>query len=335
MKLLASALVLVASAGLLHAAKNLEIYFIDVEGGQATLFVPPGGETMLIDTGWGGFNRRDAERIAAAAKAAGVKRIDYLLVTHFHTDHVGGVAQLSEKLPIRNFVDHGASVETEKPAQVLFNSYVAYRDKGKHIQVKPGDTVPIKELDVHVVSAGGEAIASALPGAGKPNPECAGFHKMEADKSENAQSVGVIVQFGNFSLADLGDLTWNKEYDLVCPNNKLGTVDTFVVSHHGANSSNSPQLVRALAPRAAIMENGAKKGGTVEAWQVLRDAPSIQEIWQLHFSVAGGKDHNPADTFIANVDEVCEGKWLRMTAMKDGSFTIDNSRNKFQKTYVK
>ena len=132
-----------------------------------------------------------------------------------------------------------------------------------------------------------------------------------------------------------GDLTWNKEYDLVCPNNKLGTVDAFVVSHHGTNSSNSPQLVRALAPRAAIMENGAKKGGSAEVWQTLHDAPGLQDVWQLHFAVAGGKDHNTADTFIANIDEVCEGKWLHMTAMKDGTFTIENSRNKHQKTYTK
>jgi len=335
MKLLLKAVLWIATASLLPAAKNLEIYFIDVEGGQATLLVPPGGETLLIDTGWGGFNRRDAGRIAAAAKSAGVKRIDYLLITHFHADHVGGVPQLSEKLPIRNFVDHGSSVETGKAAEVLFNSYAAYRAKGKHIPVKPGDTIPVKDLDVRVVSAGGETIASPLPGAGKPNPLCADFHKMDADKTENAQSVGIVVQFGEFRLADLGDLTWNKEYDLVCPNNKLGTVDAFVVSHHGTNSSNSPQLVRALAPRAAVMENGAKKGGTPEVWQTLHDAPGLQDLWQLHFAVAGGKDHNSADPFIANIDEACEGKWLKMTAMKDGTFTIENSRNKYQKTYTK
>jgi competence protein ComEC len=335
MKLLLKAVLLLAGASVLPAAKNLEIYFIDVEGGQATLMVSPGGESMLVDTGWGGFNRRDAERIAAAAKKAGVKRIDYLVITHFHADHVGGVAQLAEKLPIRNFVDHGTSVETGKPGEILFNAYVAQRDKGKHITVKPGDTIPVKDLDVRVVSAAGETLASALPGAGKPNPECATFKRLDVDKSENAQSVGFIVQFGAFRLADLGDLTSNKEYELVCPNNKLGTVDAFIVSHHGTNTSNSPQLVRALAPRAAVMENGAKKGGTVEVWQTLHDAPGLQDVWQLHFSVPGGKDHNAADSFIANTDEVCEGKWLHMTAMKDGSFTIENSRNKHQKTYAK
>ncbi len=335
MKLLLNAFLLVATAGLLPAAKNLEVYFVDVEGGQATLMVSPGGESMLIDTGWGGFNRRDAERIAAAAKAAGVKRIDFLLITHYHADHVGGVAQLAEKLPIRTFIDHGPTVETGKPAEILFNSYAAHREKGTHVQAKPGDTVPVRDLDVRVVAAGGAVLAGPLPGAGQPNPACATFKKMEEDRTENAQSIGIVVQFGAFRLADLSDLTWNKEYDLVCPNNNLGTVDAFVVSHHGAASSNSPQLVRALAPRAAIMENGAKKGGSSEVWQTLHDAPGLQDVWQLHFFVGGGKDHNAADSFIANLDDPCEGKWLHMTAMKDGSFTIVNARNKHQKTYTK
>jgi competence protein ComEC len=335
MKLLGSVVLLLAAATALPAAKNLEVYFIDVEGGQATLFAPPGGDALLIDTGWGGFNRRDAGRIAAAAKSAGVKRIDYLLITHFHTDHVGGVAQLAEKLPIRNFVDHGASVETDKAAEVLFGRYNEFRSKGNHIQVKPGDKIPVKGLDVTVVSAGGETLAGPLAGAGQPNPECANFKKMDPDTSENAQSVGVIVQFGDFRLADLGDLTWNKEHDLVCPANKLGKIDAFVVSHHGTNSSDSPQLVRALSPRAAIENNGAKKGGSVEVWKTLKATPGLQDTWQLHFAVDGGKENNAADPFIANIDENCEGKWLKMTAMKDGAFVVENSRNKYQKTYAK
>jgi competence protein ComEC len=335
MKLLGSVVLLLTAATNLPAAKNLEVYFIDVEGGQATLFAPPGGDSLLIDTGWGGFNRRDAERIVAAAKSAGVKRIDYLLITHFHTDHVGGVAQLAEKLPIRNFVDHGATVETGKAAEVLFNTYKDFRSKGNHVQVKPGDKIPVKGLDVTIVSASGETLASPLPGAGQPNPECAAFQKMDTDPGENAQSVGVIVQFGDFRLADLGDLTWNKESDLVCPANKLGKVDAFVVSHHGTNTSDSPQLVRALSPRAAIENNGAKKGGSVEVWKTLKATPGLQDTWQLHFAVDGGKENNAADPFIANIDEHCEGKWLKMTAMKDGAFTIENSRNKYQKTYAK
>jgi len=333
MKLLVGLALLAASAGVLPAAKNLEVYFIDVEGGQATLVVPPGGESMLIDTGWAGFNHRDAQRIAAAAKAAGVKKIDYLLITHYHADHVGGVPQLVEKLPVRNFVDHGDQTETGKPAQILYDAYKAARDKGNHIVVKPGDTVPVKGLDVKVLSAAGEVIAKPLPGAGKANPECGSFQKHADATDENPKSVGVLMTFGSFRMVDLGDLTWNKEYDLVCPENKIGPVDVYVVSHHGMNMSGSPQLVHALAPKVAIMDNGAKKGGSPEIWQTIHDAPGLQDLWQLHFAVAGGKEHNSSDTVIANVDEVCEGKWIKLTAERDGKFTVENARNKFEKSY--
>jgi beta-lactamase superfamily II metal-dependent hydrolase len=333
MKLLLGAMLLAASAGVLPAAKNLEVYFIDVEGGQATLIVPPGGDSLLIDTGWAGFNHRDANRIAAAAKAAGVKRIDYLLVTHFHADHVGGVPQLAEKLPIRNFVDHGDNTETGRNADILFNAYKAQRDKGNHIVVKPGDAIPVKNLDVKVVAANGELIAKPLAGAGKANPECGSFQKHADATDENPRSVGLAMTFGAFRMVDLGDLTWNKEYDLVCPENKLGPVDVYIVSHHGMNMSGSPQLVHALSPKVAIMDNGAKKGGSPEIWQTIHDAPGLQDLWQLHFAVAGGKEHNSSDTVIANVDENCEGKWLKLSANKDGSFTVENSRNKFEKNY--
>ena len=329
------ALILLALPSLLSAAKNLEVYSIDVEGGQATLFVSPSGESMLVDTGWGGFNQRDALRIAAAAKTAGVKKIDYLVITHYHTDHVGGVLQLAEKLPIHNFVDHGDSVEQNQQAKVLFNTYTSYRDKGKHIEVKPGDVVPIKGIDVKVLSAGGKVIDSPLPGAGQPNPECGSFQMRDPDSTENAQSVGLLVTYGSFRMIDLGDLTWNKEKDLVCPVNKIGAVDVYLVSHHGMNMSGSPQLVHALHPKVALMNNGPRKGGTPEAWQTIHDTPGVQDLWQLHFAVAGGKEHNSADTVIANLDETpaCEGRWIRVEAQKDGSFKLYNSRNKYEQAY--
>ncbi|HYW47803.1 MAG TPA: MBL fold metallo-hydrolase [Bryobacteraceae bacterium] len=324
-----------ACAALLPAAKNLEVYSIDVEGGQATLFVSPNGESMLVDTGWAGFNHRDADRILAAAKDAGVKKIDYLVTTHYHADHVGGVPQLAEKMPIHNFVDHGPNTETGKPAEILFNAYTAFRDKGNHIQVKPGDTIPVKGLDVRVLTANGDAIAAPLPGAGQPDPECSSFQQRAVDTSENARSVGTLITYGDFRMLDLGDLTWNKEFDLVCPANKIGTIDVYLVSHHGMNLSGSPQLLHAIQPRVAIMNNGARKGGAPETWQTIRDTPGLLDLWQLHFAVAGGKEHNSPDTYIANLDEKCEGKWIKLTAMKDGSFTVSNGRNRYEKKYPK
>src|ERR1022692_4688114 len=310
MRTLCAGILLVASAAILPAARNLEIYSIDVEGGQATLIVYPSGESMVVDTGWGGHNKRDAERIAAAAKAAGVKKIDYLVITHYHADHVGGIAQLAEKMPIRNFVDHGANVEDSKAAQVLFNEYAAFRAKGNHIEVKPGDTIPIKGIEVKVISAGGKVIEAPLPGAGQAGAEGAGFKMHDADPTENAQSVGMLITYGSFRMIDMGDLTWNKEKDLVCPVNKIGKVDLYLVSHHGMDMSGSPQ-----------------------AWQTIHDAPGTPDVWQLHYAVSGGKEHNSGDPFIANVDEICEGKWIRVDAQKDGTFKLYNSRNKYEKAY--
>jgi beta-lactamase superfamily II metal-dependent hydrolase len=325
-----------AAAAPLPAAKNLEIYFIDVEGGQATLFVAPSGESMLVDTGWSGHNSRDADRIAAAAKHAGVKAIDYLLITHFHEDHVGGLPQLTARLPIRNFVDHGESVEHDRRAKELYNAYVEYRAKGHHILAKPGDTIPVKGLDVKVLSADGDEVDRPLPGAGQANPLCAADKLRAPDASENARSVGVFITFGSFRALDLGDLTWNKEHELVCPNNKAGTVDLYIVSHHGMDMSGSPAFVHAIHPRVAIMDNGARKGGTVPAWQAIHSSPGIEDIWQLHYSIAGGKENNPPDTFIANTDEAGDaGNWIRATVHPDGSFTVYNSRNKYSKTYTR
>ena len=332
---LRSACLWLVCAGTLPAAKNLSIYFIDVEGGQATLFVAPGGESMLVDTGWTGNNHRDALRIAAAAKNAGVKKIDYLVITHYHADHVGGVYQLAEKFPIVNFVDHGASTETGKPAEILFNEYSAVRSKGHHIEVKPGDTLPLKNLDVKILSAGGEVLGTALPGAGEPNPACAGTSRPAEDKTENGRSVGMLITFGDFRVLDMGDLTQDREYPLVCPDNKVGTVDLFLVSHHGTASSDSVPFVRAIAPRVAIVNNGAHKGGSAQVWQTVRDTRSLIDLWQLHYALDADKQHNSPDTFIANLDADCEGKWIKVTAEKDGNFTVVNQRNKFEKTYTK
>lgn len=328
--ILAAALLL---APLLHAAKPLEIYFIDVEGGQSTLIVSPSGQSLLIDTGWRGYNNRDTERIMTAAKNAHIKQIDYVLITHYHTDHVGGVKQLADKIKIGTFVDHGPNREDSK---ITRNDYADYENtlpRAQHLVMKPGDKLPIKGLDVTAVSADGELITSPLPGAGQPNPACSTAQKKEVDTSENARSLGTLITFGSFRMIDLGDLTWNKELGLVCPNNLIGTVDVYLTSHHGLAQSGSPQLVDALHPRVAVMNNGAKKGGEPSAWQVIKDSPGLEDIWQIHYSIAGGADHNARDSYIANVDEICEGKYIKLTAQADGSFTIYNARNKFEHAY--
>jgi competence protein ComEC len=327
-------LLALAGAALLPAAKNLEIYFIDVEGGQATLFVAPSHQSMLVDTGWSGHNSRDADRIAAAAKHAGVKEIDYLLITHFHEDHVGGVPQLARKLPIRNFIDHGESVEHDQHAKELYAAYLEYRAKGTHILAKPGVTIPIKGLDVQVLTADGDEIADPLPGAGQTNPLCAADSLKAPDPTENARSTGTLITFEKFRIIDMGDLTWNKEHELVCPNNKVGTVDLYIVSHHGSDLSGSPAFVQGIHPRVAIMDNGARKGGSPSVWQTIHTSPGLEDIWQLHFAIAGGKDNNAPDTFIANTDEVGDqGYWIQVTVHPDGGFVVTNARNKYSKTY--
>jgi competence protein ComEC len=313
-------------------SKPLDIYFIDVEGGQATLIVSPSGQSLLVDAGWPGFEGRDADRIAAAAKKAGVTQIDYFVASHYHTDHIGGVPQLAEKLPIRNFVDHGPSVESGERPDALFKTYADARAKGKHLQVKPGDKIPIAGLDVQVVAAGGEHVAKAVNGGGQPNALCAAFKPKDPDPSENARSVGILVTSGKFRFLDLGDLTWNKEQELACPNNLLGTIDVYLTTHHGSAPSGPPAIVHALKPRVAIMNNGAKKGGSPEAWRTVRQSPGLEDLWQVHYSVEGATEHNAAEPLIANMDE-STAHGLRVSANPNGSFTVFNDRNGHSKRY--
>jgi competence protein ComEC len=317
----------------LAAAKPLEIFFIDVEGGQSTLIVSPSGQSLLVDTGWRGFDGRDAERIVQAAKAAGVKQINYLLITHYHRDHVGGVPQLAARMKILNFVDHGPNMEDSKVTKEDYSDYVKTIQRGEHMVAKPGDMIPIKDLKVEVLAAAGEVLKTPLAGAGQPNEFCAASPARQDDATENARSLGVLITFGSFRFLDLGDLTWNKELALMCPNNPIGTVDVYLTSHHGLNQSGSPALVKAVHPRVAIMNNGARKGGSPDAWQIVKDSPGLDDLWQLHYAMEGGQEHNAPDSFIANVDEHCQGSYLKLTAESNGSFTVFNSRNKFQKVY--
>ena len=309
---------------------SLNVYFIDVEGGQATLLVSPSGQSMLVDTGYPGSDGRDAGRILAAAKQAGVSRIDYLVVTHYHADHVGNVPALAPKIPIGTFVDHGPTVE--EGTKALYDAYVEARKGGRHLQVRPGDKIPITGVDVTVVSAAGAVMTKPLSGGGSPNPLCGDFTLKETDPTENAQSVGLVIGYGRFRMIDLGDLTSNKERDLVCPENRIGTVDVYLTTHHGLPVSGAAGIVHALRPRVAIMNNGPKKGGSPQAWAVVRSSPGLEDFWQLHYAVDAGADHNMPEAFIANVDGA-DAHAITLSAQQDGSFAVTNTRNGKMKTY--
>jgi competence protein ComEC len=239
----------------LAAAADLRVYAIDVEGGKSTLFVSPSGESMLVDTGYGGNHDRDADRILAAAHDAGIHQIDYLVITHYHKDHAGGVPQLAAKIKIVNYLDHGANFEDVKDNGDVLRAYELTRAKGQHFIVKAGDAIPIQGIQVVVVTAAGKAIDKPLVGAGQPNPLCDSYQPIAVDTGENAHSIGMWITYGQFHLVDLGDLYWNQEHDLACPVNKLGHADVYLTTHHGKKTSGSPQMVWALAPKVAVMNN--------------------------------------------------------------------------------
>ncbi len=319
------------------ASKSLQVYFIDVEGGQATLFVTSEHQSLLIDTGWPGNDNRDADRIVAAAKDAGLSRIDYVWITHFHEDHVGGAPQLAARFPIGTFVDHGENREfTDAPTVRMWQAYqqLLATNKYKRISAKPGDLLPIKGLEVKVISSDAALIDKPLPGAGQANDSCARSERRPADNTENLRSLGALIAFGKLKLLDLGDLTWDKEMELMCPTNKLGHVDIFIVSHHGWQQSSSPALVYGITPRVAIMDNGAKKGGTPSTWDIIQATPGLEGFWQLHFSDEGGATHNVAAEFIANPEGAESGNYLKLTATPDGSFDVFNSRTKKSQHYA-
>ena len=332
---------------------RLLIYTIDVEGGQATLLVSPSGGSLLVDAGWPNISvdstdpviqglhnsglpdqtGRDAERIMAAMRDAGITRIDHLLITHFHTDHVGGVPELVKQVPIGEFLDHGPNREVSEITRHDYDAYLtAIGDKPRRI-VYPGDTISVSGLDVLVVTGDGEHIA-AVPGIKPlPNPQCASEPNWDLDDTENPRSAGILVRFGKFRFLDLGDLTKAKEIPLVCPKNLIGTVDLYLVDHHGMNLSNAKAFVNAIHSRVAIMDNGAHKAGSPEAWQTVHDSPGLEDLWMLHTAEGSDAAHNSADALIANLKGVADGAFLKVVAASDGSFSITNTRTAETKSY--
>ncbi len=325
------------AASTAQAEGALQVYLIDVEGGQSTLFVTPAGQSLLIDTGWPGYQGRDAERILAAMNDAGVHRLDFVLITHYHRDHVGGIAQLAERVPIGTVIDHGenrehADTATEEGWQE-YQRLLAARH-WRRLVARPGDLLPVRGMEARVVSADGALIEKPLPGAGGVNPSCNAADRYPADATENARSLGVMISFHRLRILDLGDLTRDKEAQLMCPVNRLGKVDVYIVSHHGFDQSGSPALVHGVAPRVALMDNGADKGGSPSAWQIIEASPRLQDLWQLHFSNQGGATHNVPASFIANPAGPDAGCYLKLTAWSDGSFAVFNSRTRQTKRYA-
>ena len=298
------------SVALVTAQKPLEIYVVDPEGGKAALWIAPSGETVLIDSGNPG--ERDLGRIKEMFAAAGVTRIDYLVSTHYHVDHIGGMQELVRQFPVSTFVDHGPTVEgpvvpnLREQVPGFQAAYAELWKSARHLVVKPGDKLPIAGLDWRFVTSAGAALKTPIAGApeaGRPNAACAQSQPKEVTNDENGQSVGSIVTLGRFRAADFGDLLWNREIELMCPNNPVGTVDLFMVTHHGLSISNSPAMVLGLRPRVAIMQNGTTKGAAVDVMQLMRSSPGLEDIWQLHWSYTAGIEHNAPGVLIANLEE--------------------------------
>lgn len=328
-RLLAAVILMTATFALGQKTGALKVYFADVEGGQATLFVMPTGESLLVDTGWPTPNTRDADRIVELCKLAGVKKIDNLVITHYHIDHVGGLPQLAAKIPVVRFIDHGPNREENDKATV--DGWEAYQKvladgHYEHLIAKPGDILPVKGMRVEAVSADGNVLDKPLAGAGAANPACATSPLKDVENTENDRSLGMMITFGKLRILDLGDLTWAKERLLMCPVNKLGTVDVYIVSHHGFERSSSPALLNAVAPRVAIMDNGAHKGDEPGAWTIIEHSPRLKDLWQLHTGTLPG-EHNVADDRIANLPGPDDaGHYLLLTGQRNGSFAVTNPR---------
>jgi competence protein ComEC len=332
------ALVTVATTKSAWGAKgDLKIYMIDVEGGQSTLFVSPTGQSILIDTGWPDNGGRDADRIVAAAKQAGISKIDYVVLTHYHDDHTGGVPQLVERIPVGTFVDHGPNTELKPGATLnVANAYQKVLDTGKykHLVGHPGDDIPVGGgIKVTVISSDGNVIDHSVPGGGEANQYCSIPETKGMDHSENSHSLGVLINFGKVKILDLGDLTWDKEMQIVCPANKLGKIDILVVSHHGFRPSSSHALIDGIHARVALMDNASAKGGNIPVLDTIREAPGLETLWQLHYSEEGGAEHNTAAEYIANPQGPDQGNYFLVTASPSGSFTVYNSGSKKSKAY--
>lgn len=307
---------------ILAAPKTLDIYFIDVEGGAATLIVSPTGQSLLIDTGWP--SDRDAGRIAhVAIEVAGLKQIDHCVITHWHRDHVGGLPALAKLIPIKNYYDHGLPQTIAADMQAELIDAYKQTTQGKSITLKPGNEIKLQRspkhlppLQVRVIASGGIVLGDQTS---QPQIRPCGdrFEPKAEDKTDNANSVGIVLTFGRFKFFDGGDLSWNIESRLACPKNLVGQVDVYQVDHHGMDASNNPVLVRAMRPRVAIIDDGPRKGAEPGTFATLKSIRSVEAIYQLHRNVRTSDKDNTMSGYIANEAEVCQGDYLKLSVEPD------------------
>jgi beta-lactamase superfamily II metal-dependent hydrolase len=320
---------------------NLNIYWVDVEGGAATLVVSPSGESLLYDSGWE-VGDRDARRILDAAQQAGVKKIDYFVLSHFHADHAGGIRALAKMIPIGRCFDRGDFIE---PANQRWRDAYLSACSTKRTILKAGDRIPLKGLQVDVVASNGGLLAAPIKGGG-PNPLCATAENKPKDVPENQLMVGALFTYGRFRFLDLADLDWEKEMELACPINKLGEVTIWQANRHGAlDGAGAPGFLYAIKPQIVVVNNGPRKGlggpspGNPKAltghFERIAKSPGIEGIWQGHRSLLD-PDHNTRDDMIANLEETaeCRGYWIKASVSRDGRFTITNGRNGFSQAYA-
>lgn len=326
------------------------MYFIDVGGGQATLVVTPKGESLLIDAGWPGKggpdarlgdtpDARDPGRILAAMHDAGVTKIDILLATHFHRDHIGGIPELVRRVPVRTFVDYGSAYPPQDRAKPdvdaqdvrAYDDYLPVRSKARHLQPRPGDRLPLKGVRTIVVTTDGVALKRPMRRAGGINKACPPVPRFTSYLGdENLRSVGVVIEYGRFRFLDLGDLNGPPLFDLMCPKDLIGKIDLYLAPHHGGSGAAEPATLAAFQPRAVIVNNGPRKGGRAGMLKMLSEAKGL-EAWQLHVSSEGGENNSPAER-TANVDPAT-AYWFRVRAHADGSFSVTNGRTGFEKGY--
>ena len=324
-----------AARGAPPRSGTLDIYWIDVEGGASTLIVTPAGESVLMDAGFAGFNDRDAARIEQIVrKEAKLQQLDYVLVSHFHGDHAGGLGALAKRVKIGAFVDHGDSVEGQSGAGgPVWHEYGQLAGTRRRT-MKPGERLALKGVELVIVAGHGQVLPAPL-GDSQPNQSCESFKPQAEDRGENGMSLGYLLRHGKFEFVNLGDLSWNFQHRLACPVNLLGRVDLFQVTHHGVRDDVLPQQMWAMAPTVAVMNNGPTKGAGAVAVETVLKSPGLEDLWSLHRAVNNDAAHNAREQLTANLGatESCAGAWIRARVDAAGTYTLTNSRNGFSRTY--